>query len=66
MVNLIGTYDHSQGLTASTITTLWVYKKAVYNDPYHLVTLTNGMSFSADCEVGDITLNVAAGTKLTF
>ena len=65
-VNLDGIYDHSKSLTPKTITTLNAYKKSVYNDPYHVVTLTNGMALAGDCLPGDVTLNVMPGRTLTI
>ena len=59
-----GVYDHSNSLTAKTITTFTMNTGAVYSDPYHVVTLTNGILLSG-CRPEDVTINLPPGRTLS-
>ncbi len=63
---LVGEYDHSQSLTAKTITNaVELYKDAVYRDPYDVVTEDGDFDLN-QCRRDQVTIEKPANKNIAF
>jgi hypothetical protein len=62
---ILGKYNRQRSMAAKTCTTITLYKGCEWHDPFHTVTITNGLVLS-QCTPEDITLDIAPNLTLTL
>lgn len=64
-LTVLGKYDRRQSMAAKTCTNVTLYRGAEWHDPFHAVTLTNGIVL-AQATPGEVTLDIAPNLTLSL